>query len=500
MNTRVDNARDVDGAGATLARDIEKTWRNWKAFIAEKRDELVAAEQDEVPEADLTGAGTRTVRRVAKLDAATRQQFGAVLEARRQQAQAKAEKEAREQGRPAPDADQVYAAILQHMQDELDGTIHPSGMALVWYKDALIKFDAQAVMAGTTDADYLASGSGSGPTKQQAALVLGVLAVLLIGLVFVVQWAFAEPVTPTMAITAARVGNQDAPLWTARAATVGNISVTATLGGSYPLTLCIDAAALKQVSPGATVILTGTAAIRRYQVQPEATGADLQLTNCNGGAMVGGARLVDTHTREALPAATLTTLSVRGPDLDPQAIPAGQMEVTLVIGLPDASAGALILADGRRWAPTTSAPAERGTVLTYLVPLAQTTQIAGWELERQDALPALLPLTLPAPEARASVLQRQLDIQAGVPTIIRRDGVAEIALDVTITLAADAAPLQLLPTDLLGTTDSAPIAMRWEPPILQPGQPQRVSVRVPIRSRDAVELALAAWRARITTE
>src|SRR6266508_6242195 len=219
---RDEDRRNVDSAEATLARDIEKTWRHWKAFIAEKQDELAAQHLDESPDADLTG-DTRPAPRKAKPDAATRQQFGAVLEARRQQAQAKAEREARELGRPAPDADQIYAALLQHIMDELDGKIHPSGMALVWYKDALIKFDAASVGAGTTDADYLAAGAGNGPTKQQALVLLGLIVVLGVVLVFALPFFFGSS-SPNVAAaqgTTARVGQQNTPLWTVDTASVG---------------------------------------------------------------------------------------------------------------------------------------------------------------------------------------------------------------------------------------------------------------------------------------
>lgn len=500
MSVRAMNQRDVDGAGATLARDIERTWRNWHAFIQEKRDEFAAAQQDEAPETDLTGTG-RPALRVAKLDTATRQQFGAVLESRRQQAQGKAEKDAREQGRPAPDADQVYSALLQHILNELDGTIHPSGMALVWYKDALIKFDAQAVMAGTTEADYLGSGTANGPNKQQAVLALGVLIVLLIGLFFLVQWAFGSPVVSVAAeAPAARVGSVEASLWVVRDATVGGVHIPAILGGSFPPTLCVDAVAAKQAIPGATIILTGTGAVRRYQVQPDAVAADLQLVDCTANTTISGARLLDTRTRDLLPVTTLTDLVVRGPDLDPQAIPAGQMEVTLIVALPDVGAGALILADGRRWGATTSTAVAGGTQLTYLVPLAETVQVAGWEIERLNNLPLLLPLSIPAPEVRATVIGRLLSVEAGVPTIGTRDGMTEIALELTITLDADAAPLQLLPTDLKDTANDAPLLVRWEPPMLTPERPQTVTLRFPVRDQRPVEVALATWRARLTTE
>ncbi len=504
MRPRDDDRRAIDSAEATLARDIEKTWRHWKAFIAEKQDELAAQHLDESPDADLTG-DTRPAPRKARLDAATRQQFGAVLEARRQQAQAKAEQDARQHSKPAPDADQVYAALLAHIADELDGKVHPSGMALVWYKDALIKFDAQAVMAGTTDADYLAAGAGNGPTKQQIVLLLGVIGIMLVVLYFAVQWAFGSD-TPDVAqaMGMARVGQQSAPLWTADMASIGAVQILAQMTGTYPPVLCITDKVAKAATPGATVVLSSTQAVRRYQVQPgtSARESDLLLADCGSAraAPKASARLIETRTRRMLGAEALRAVAVRGPDLDPQAIPANQMEVTLEVAIPDGRAGTLILADGRRWAATRSEPISGGTRLVYLVPLAPTSQPAGWELPQGSDLPALLAVNLPAPTSRVALLRRVLDVQATAPAVVSHDGEPELAITLTVTLKADAAPLTLLPADLLAESSGSPVAARWDAPALTPGKPAGVPVRVPLRERDTLELALANWRARVTTE
>ena len=500
---RDDDRRTVDSAEATLARDIEKTWRNWKACIAEQIDELAAQQADETPETDLTGSG-RPAPRKAKLDAATRQQFGAVLEARRQQAQAKAEREARELGRPAPDADQIYAALLQHLMDELDGKIHPSSMALVWYKDALIKFDAASVSASTTDADYLAAGAGNGPTKQQALVLLGLIVVLGVVLVFALPFFFGSS-SPSVAAaqgSTARVGQQNTPLWTVDTASVGALSVPARMMGNYPPVLCVDDTAVKAATPGATVVLTSTQAVRRYQVQQATSNmADLVLADCKASPATpkGAATLTQTRTRTMLDGETLRDVTVRGPDIDPQAIPANQMEVTIDVALPDAGGGTLILADGRRWSATRSEPTPGGTRLVYLVPLAQSTQPAGWELPNGASLPELLPMTLPAPTSRATLLRRVLDVQAGQPSVTRRDGEKELQVSLSVTLKTDAVPMTLLPDDLVALANGSPLTARWDAPQLTPGKPAQVAVRVPLRDLQTLELALAAWRVRVTT-
>ncbi len=504
MIARNDDAAAINSAEATLARDIERVWRHWKAFIAEKQDELAARQLDDAPDADLTGSG-RSAPRKAKLDGAMRQQFGLVLESRRQDAQAKAERAAREGGKVAPDADQVYAAVLQSIADELDGKVHPSGLALVWYKNALIKFDAAAVMAGTTDADYLAAAGGSGPTRTQVFGLLGLIGVMLVIAYFMVQWAFGSEVPArAQAAGTAQVGQQATTLWTVETAAIGAVAGPAQMSGSYPAVLCLSEAATKAATPGATVVLTGTEAIRRYQVQPgiSAREADLLLADCDTAPPTSkaSARLVETRTRHILEPDMLRAALVRGPDLDPQVIPPDQMEITLDIAIPDAAAGTLVLADGRRWAATRSEALEGGTRLIYLVPLAKTAQPAGWELLRGSELPALLALNLPAPESRAALLRRLLDVQAAAPLVAERDGQPELALTFILTLNDQATPLTLLPTDLLIEASGVPTQARWDTLTLKPGKPTEIAVRVPFRAGEPLEIALANWRARITTE
>lgn len=500
MRPTTDDRRAVDSAEATLARDIEKTWRAWKAFVAERLAELAAQQAEEAPEADLTGAA-RPAPRQARLDPATRQQFGAVLEARRQQAQARAERAAREQGRPAPDADQVYADLLRQIGDELDGRAHPAGLALVWYKDALLKFDAQALLAGTTDADYLAAGAG-GPTKGQAAALIGLIGALLAALWFAAQWAFGSSAPAAAAGPASVwVGQASARLWGVETAQVAGRALPAMMQGGFPPTLCLPDRA-PALAGDTTLILTGTQAVRRYQLAPggSLSEADLLLAECGAGGAVMPAQLVETQTHQQLSGELLRQVSVRGPDLDPESIPADQIEVTLQIDIPDAGAGVLVLADGRRWAATHSAPVPGGTQLIYLAPLTSAAQPAGWELPRAGQLPALLPLTLPAPLSRPALLRQVLAVQPAEAALAGQAEAAELVITLTLTLDRAAAPIALLPDDLAAEAGGARLEPRWEPPQLLPGATTILVARVPARDRAPIELALAGWRARFTFE
>ena len=73
-------------------------------------------------------------------------------------------------------------------------------------------------------------------------------------------------------------------------------------------------------------------------------------------------------------------------------------------------------------------------------------------------------------------------------------------ITLTVTLDSQAAPLALLPTDLLVERSGSPLEARWDAPTLAPGKPAAILVRVPLRSGSPVEIALAAWRVRVTTE
>ncbi|KAB8140785.1 hypothetical protein F8S13_22555 [Chloroflexia bacterium SDU3-3] len=495
---REDERRQVEQAQALLNRALEARWRQWKGYVSELQAELAITQAEDAPEADLTETDA-PVRRRARLDAATRKELQAVVEARRQQWQAQEEQAAREAGQPARDSEAVYAQLLAHIQNELDGTAHPAGKVLLWDAGALVTYDAALAQAGTSEADYLTVRGGAAPLGRQALLVGGA-AVAAVALMIGTVVVFFGPSRPPARADAdtLRVNGVVMTPWAVDTAAVGGVVDAAPeLRGLLPLVWCANGRARDAAEPGATVVLTGTAAVRRFQVQPGAS--DLALADCGATPprVAAKAQLVAAVTAQDLDAAVLRSLAVWGPDTDPQAIPATQMQVVLTVALPDAGGGTLILADGRRWAATRSRAVDGGTELTYLVPLSPTAQLAGWELAGGAGLPQLLALTVPAPTSRMQLLRDVLLVQIGEPQPVVREGVPTAALTLTLTLDAHAAPLTLLASDLAATAGGTPLPVTWEPPALRPGQTTQVALTVPLPAQGGLELALAAWRVRV---
>jgi hypothetical protein len=409
---------------------MERIWRAWKGYIAELRFDVAARTAEEDPEADLTGSGPAPRPR-AKIDPALRQEFGGVLETRRRQAQAKAEQDAAAQGKPVPDHEQVYASLLDQIAAELDGRTRADGQARLWYQGQLVEFDARALQAGTSDADYLSDAG-------EARLTIGI--VLRIALLFVVlgglgYWLFVtvwpnEGATAQSGTATVLVGRVPVTPWAVTGAQLDGAPLAVTpVAGTLPLRLCVGGElprAKGAASVASTLVLTGTSAVRRYLVAgPERPDADAALVDCTSTPpkTLRAARLQETRTHTRLEAATLRRIRVRDAALD-ASIPAGQWEVVLEVGVTDAAAGTLILPDGQPLAPSHSEALTGGTRLTYLVPAPSQggPQAAGWELAGQGALPSLLPVTLPAPEPRAALLRRVLSVEADAPRIALQDG------------------------------------------------------------------------------
>ncbi|HEU4328918.1 MAG TPA: hypothetical protein VFS21_37620 [Roseiflexaceae bacterium] len=497
----------VDVAAATIGQALAETWRNWVAYVDELRDLHAAQRPADDPAADLTGSGPPPVRR-ARLDAATRQEFGAILEGRRQTLLADLTRAAQADGRPAPTADQAEAQLLTRLHDELHGRVHRDGLALVFYQGRLMEVNIAALGATTTDADYLAAGARSSPSPWLAgvALVVGVI-VIGIAAAILIPLGFGTSVQPGTGVSTVRVATGSVETWTVSAVQLGAVVDRApVLRGGVPLTLCVaDARPLTLSVP---LVLTSTTAVRQYEVVPadEVVTPDLEVADCavSPPRVWASALLRQTHTHQRLDTTLLRSVRAQDATTDPDAIPTGQMAVTLEVALPEAETGVLVLADGRRWSASTSTPTDGGTLLTYLVPAAapgqQPAQPAGWELERPGELPALLSLQLPAPEGRAELLRRSLTVDGGAPVVVREDGVVMVSVPLTITLAMEAAPLALRPADLVVTSGGAAVEARWTPPALQLGVPTTVVVRVPFGERRTLELALAAWRARVTQD
>lgn len=495
------DAQNVEAAAATLRRDMERVWRAWKGYIAELRFDVAASNAQDDPEADLTGSGPAPRPR-ARLDAATRQEFGGVLESRRRQAQAQAEQDAAAAGRAVPDPEQVYARLLDQIAAELDGRARSDGQALIWYQGQLVEFDARALQAGTSDADYLSDDGVFRPTALQVGLALLALVVALWAVFWLVLPLWSDgPATAQTASAALLVGRVPVTPWAVSAAQLDGAPLALTpVPGSYPLRLCVGGELPRTAS---TLVLTGTGAVRRYLVTgPERTEAQAVLLDCADSPprTLRTARLQETRTRVLLDPATLRRVVVRDASLDAR-IPQGQWEVGVEVGVEDAGAGVLVLPDGQPLAATRSEAIPGGTRLTYLVPAPSQggPQAAGWELAGQAALPSLLPLTLPAPEPRAALLRRDVAIAAGAPRVAVQDGQRLLTLPLTLTLRAAAEPLALRAEDLAVRLSGSVGEARWTPPTLEVGKSVTVEVRIALDQRSTpIEVALAGWRARLS--
>jgi hypothetical protein len=494
----------VRQARALAIQDIERCCRNWLAFLAEKRAEL--AQRQMLDEDDLLVSPQSAQPRKARLLPAVRDELTAVLRMRQQQAQEQAETTARQAATAAPDPDTVYTALLNRIGDELEGKCHPQGFALVWYEGELHEFNHQAVMRATSDDDYLTvAGDRALPDGKRMVLaaVGGVAALLLMAGFF--YWMFLyEPAAATVSgAVQVTIGQQAVTLWDATSAAIGPVAGRITARSGYPLRLCLTPEQQRAATAGATLVVTGTESVRFYRLAPPAaTPADALVQDCGSAPprTVAAAQLTNTRTHQELDTTQVMHISVWGPDTDPATIPPDRMVVDLTT--PDASGaeGTLILADGSRYASTTSSPTVGGVIVRYLVPFSPAAQRAGYERVRPGALPAVLPLDLPAPTSRAALLRKVMRVSDPQAAIVSRDGVPTLALTLTVSLAADAAPLTLIPADVtIASQNGAALAnTTWTPPALTPGATQTIQVALPLtQSYAALDVALAGWRARV---
>lgn len=494
-------------AQAQILRALETTWRNWRAFIAEKKDELSQRQADESGLDDLTTPlnATPAIRK-AKFNSATRQELAMILEQRRQAAQRDGEAAARTAGATPPDVEQVMERLIARIDDELNGRVLTNGNALVWFEGQLIEFDYRTVSSGTIDDDYLAMGVGDpvAERKRRTIILLVVLA-FLIGaalLAFNVFGGRSETATvggPTLGSVAA----ESAPLWDIQSLAVGGVServVGAALG--YPTLICLTEPQQQALKPGETVVVTGTTSVRTYMLHGSttATPRDLIVADCSQKPpkLLASAALRTADTTRALAVGLVSLVTTTGADTDPVNIPAERMRVALTVAQLDAPQGTLILPDGTRWSPAESVASGKSTLLTYLVPVASLTQTAGWEVSDADGLPTRLALTIPAPQARAALLRENLTVRATGADVSMRNGSPIMTLSLTITLAQTAAPITLLPTDLLLKRTGSGRAAEWQPPTLSSGKAVAVRIVVPLQEAgSSMEASLGAWHARL---
>jgi hypothetical protein len=506
--TRTSGSRSATKqAQAQILRALETTWRNWRAFIAEKKDELTQRLADESGLDDLTTPLNSTpALRKAKFNATTRQELAMILEQRRQAAQRDGEAAARTAGATPPDVEQVVERLIVRIDDELNGRILTNGNALVWFEGQLIEFDYRTVSSGTTDDDYLAMGGGDPVAeRKRRTIILLIASAFFIGaalLAFNVFGGKSETATvggPTLGSVAA----QSAPLWDIQSLAVGGASdrvIGAALG--YPMLICLTEQQQQALKPGETVVVTGTTSVRSYMLHDSTTAAprDLIVADCSQKPpkLLASAALRSAVTTRSRAEGLISLVTTTGSDTDPATIPADRMRVDLTVAQLDAPQGTLILADGTRWSPAASAAAGKSTVLTYLVPVAPSTQTAGWEVSGANDLPTRLTLAIPAPQARAALLREKVTVSATGADVSMRNGSPILTLSLTIRLAQTAAPITLLATDLMLKRSGSDRAAEWQPPTLLSGKTVTIRVVIPLQDAESsMEAAFGAWHARL---
>ena len=481
--------RSVIEAQATLRKALERHWRSWSALITELEAEIQAAERAQDPEGALFEAPP--VPR-ASLPLATRKQLLAAFDARLQTAQAEADAAARQAGLPPPDAEAVRRQLITHIARELRGELHEKGLALLYWQGKLVPFDHRALQRRTTAADYLAAGLGTPGTGRSRSLLIiggGVSAILVV--LGVLLWVVAP--APAGA-RAGRVGDQVVLRWDVQAAAVGPLALRIDPSRvSYPLVVCAPARAAGALT--GTVTITGSTSVRHYTL--DATGADLRVVACeHPDRTLGRGTLDAAATLLPAPADRVRDVWVRGPDHDPERIPASRMEVTLLAD-PALGEASLVLADGTALAPSARRPTDTGLEVVYLAPLAVGPQAAGLVEPRAGALPQVTPVLLPAPEARLSYLHRVLAIDAAR---VAWDGPA---VRLTLTLRATTprgAALGILPGDVRVTAGDQTLAATWAPQrIPGDGSPQEVVITIPAPP-GPLTVAVGTWQASVTPE
>ena len=495
------NTDRMTAAEAIISRDMETAWRQWRAYITElQQTRQQATASGDTDESLLEAVATAVPK--ARLPAEVRRTYADIVEQRRQQMQAEYERDARTAGKPLPDADAVYDSLLQTMQRELNGEAHASGYAIMWYQGSWIRFDATTVATTLRDVDYTQDGDRRSPTRVQ--MIGAAVGVLILGVVFwqfLGPFFFGSPAVAPMTAGGARIGVDTVPAWPLTSAAIGDRVVTAALRGSYPATLCVPGDARDVVRPGATVTITSTNGVRRYQVQSSVDDSpDLAVATCRDQAdpPLATALLVTVETRTFLPSDVVTVVQVRGSDVAPDDIPATQMEVVMQVPDQDVTGAVLVLTDGTRWAPSRTDRTAAGVQQAFLVPAARTAQSAGWEVPQDTAPPLLAPVTIPAPLPRAAILQRDLLVSA---TQARRrmdtDGPV-VDIDLQLQFRVGAPVLTLMPDDVVAMADGVPVRVRWTPPIVGTDQPVSTTITLPLRDvRAALTVTLATWNVQV---
>jgi len=507
--TTTRSGSDLSLEKARILSAYETSWRQWRLFIAEQQDEHQRRHMESGAFADPLGVPLATsiapVR--ANLPGDVRQELMRVLELRRQESQAAAEDAARTRGAPLPDRDTVFTQVLNHIADELAGSVHPAGRALVWHEGRLHEFNHRRVLGQTSDADYQAHLGGQSARQRRTLILAGIgAAIVVLSLVVVAINALSDSeVAGATAMRQAQVAGQPVLLWDVTQLGIDHHQWAVPFArAGYPLLLCAPPESRAAITPGVTLVLSGTTSVRTYHMQAAVDGEhDLIIADCaeRPPVTIGTALLVGAATSTRLDQTHLQALTVTGPDIDPAAIPADRMQVALTVDAAVGDEGTLVLADGSRIAPSDTTPITGGVTLRYLVPLTTIPQPVGWEVSRPGTMPAILPLTLPAPQSRTQMLRTALKVQPGDVRIISDDGVPSATIALLLRNTTNQ-PLALRPADLTALQgDTVLPTPVWSATTLAPQAAVTIEVSIPVYIQGPpIELALAGWRGQLRWE
>jgi hypothetical protein len=508
--TRWADTTETRRAETQILADTERLWRDWKAYVREQQSLLAQRMHSTRTKDDLTtpveGGAVDVVQ--ANVSGPRRREFDETVEKRRRDLQSEMEAAARSGAQPFPDADTVLERLLDLIERELDGKAHPRGYALVWRQGVPFEFDASGVTSVSHDDDYLHLKKQRAVKPHIIVLVAvgSLIGLLLLGWVLV-GMLFPAPASshssaprsePKLSLVGEKENTTFAMLGTDTILLLGR-EIPGTPAVGYPLFICVPDAAIGALTPGTTVTVSGTDNLRTYTVNAPGDGQppDFLFGPCKkeGTAIAASASLVNIVTMEHLDPSLLISIAAWLPETSPQTIPSNQALVQMILR-GEGVRGSLLVGDGSTTrAPTDVADGEGQTVLSYLVPLEWTEQTAAWRrAEDREGIPRRLIVEIPRAQGRAVWLRDRLHVsnQAATVTELLGDGTVHLDISFTLTAVGDE-PLSLIASDLRLSPPAD-----WEPPVLQPGASEDVSLVLQGNLSPPLDIAIGDWNAQIS--
>lgn len=437
-----------DELAAAEAKALERRYQAWVYFVVEEQARVRASETTD----DLMVAPIAP-KPDARVSRAERKELSGLLEERRQQ-----------EGIGADTASR--SALLEQIARELEGKAHPDGWAVMSYAGRSTAFDHRAVVGRMRATDFTTNRT---PSRWMVMAGIGAVLMLLvcaIGALRTIGGGRGASASATVLVDSKRVTTADIT-----AAALDRQALTLRRSPAMPTTLCTDSI----LTPGkeATLVLTTSIAVQTYE--PVATDrADVRLSLCQGGAAIWTGRLEMPDRPQGATTAPSGAITVVGSEADPAGIAADQMRIAVQLADATFAESVLVLADGSSW-PASSTGDAATPILQFLVPRAATPQRAAL-LQSSTTPPQRLPLDLPAPQSRLSILQARV----GVSEVQAQQEQGDtLTLTATLTLLPGATALTLLPEDVLVLDDAArPLSATWMPPTLEVGTPATVTIAV----------------------